>query len=353
MNLRSLFGPKRMVALDIGSHTIKLAQFLRKKRKPFLEKFALLPVPDECVEQGELVNLDPLVKILPDFIRENTLLNTVAVDVAMGGRCVTVKKIEIPSSEEEIRDDLVHVEASQNLLFSIDEVNYDYEIMKSPPSQSEDRINVLLMAAKKDAVEKCEQLILDSGFQCNSINMRENVLCSCVRLLNSKVVEGQTTLVLDIGKSGTSFIVLHESQLIFVRYMMIGSEFHTNDLLKEMNVDYKEAESLKLSYIAGNEVPPEVESIMKKSDEYFCDEIFVGSEYFKNQYPTLQFSHCYVTGGGSQSKNLVQMIGKKFDISAQILDPFEQLQYDSLLGDSIDNIKHFSSAVIGLYLGGL
>ena len=51
--MKWLFKPKKMVTLDVGSHTVKLAEFsFNKKNGPFLENFAFLPVPDDCIEQG-------------------------------------------------------------------------------------------------------------------------------------------------------------------------------------------------------------------------------------------------------------------------------------------------------------
>ena len=347
-----------MVTLDVGSHTIKLAEFSVKKKVPFLENFAFLPVPENCIEQGDLVDPEPFTEVLPEFISQNTTAPVSDLYVSMSGRSVIVKKIEVLKSDKELMDDLVQEEVSQNLPFNLDEINYDYIKMSAPAPTSESKINILLVAAKNDVVYKINRLIEGMGYHCLSIDMGAFSLSECVKFMDSqkkgdKRDKGDNVLILDIGKSGTMFNVLHKGELIFSRYMTVGSDFYTISLQQEMGVEYQEAESLKVSYCAGGEAPPEMNRVMAEGDRYFCDEIFVGCEYFKNQFPNEELSHGYVTGGGSKMQGLLSSFEGKFNIPIHLLDPFTSLKAGDFLQDSFSHIRHFAPIALGSCLRGI
>ena len=352
---KQLFKQKNIITLDIGSHTIKLAEFSITDKIPTLENFAFLLVPDGGIEQGDLMNADLFTDILPEFISQNVTSSDFNLYISISGRSIIVRKLEILRSEKILMDDLVQEEISQNLPFDLDEINYDYIPMEwiLPPS-NENKVNILLIAAKNDIVFKIDEMIDNMGYKCKTIDMGGFALSACMRFIVADVEEKTgDILVLDIGKSGTMFIVLKDCNLIFSRYIVIGSDFYTVSLMKEMGIEYQEAESLKISWCSGGEVPPEVSGIMAESDRCFCDEIFVGGEYFKNQFPDKKLSQAYVTGGGSKMATLVKAIAEKFNISTKLMDPFETLSSNEISQDSLMHIRHFASSTIGTCLRGL
>ena len=347
-----------MVALDIGSHAIKLADFSTKKKgAPILERFATLPVPDNCIEQGDLINAGPLKDILPDFISQHTEQPAPNLYVTMSGRSLIVKKIEVLQSEKELIDDLVQEEVKQNLPFDLDEMNYDYMPMDTPRSSMGNKTNILLVAVKGKSANEINQMIEDIGYKCQTIDMCAFALSDCMKFIEPDIKKkDENILILDIGKSGTMFTALNHGNLIFSRYMMVGSDFYTVNLMKEMGIKYQEAESLKISWCSKEETPPEVNRVMEESDRYFCDEIFVGCEYFKNQFPEEErFSKVYITGGGGKITTLKKALSEKFNLPAHLLDPFRVLPISDLLESSVsvDDIKPFAPVTIGSCLRGI
>ena len=351
--MKWLFKSKKLFTLDIGSHTLKLAEFLVDNERPFLENFAFLSIPENCIEQGDLINAEPFRDILPEFMSQN-IEKSSELYISMGGRSIIVKKMEILRVEKELMDSLVQEEVSQSLPFNVEEINYDYTQIKDPKPYNKGKMNILLVAAKKDIVGHINQLVEDAGYQCASIDMGAFALSSCIKFVYPEYRKNkENILVLDIGKSGTMFIVLHKGDVIFSRYITIGSDFYNVSLMKEMGIALQEAEALKASWCSGDEVPSEVSRIITEGDEYFCDDLFVGCEYFKNQFPDEMFSKIYVTGGGSYISNLVEAISKKFEVPAELLDPFERLKSNDLLRNSLSHIRHFVPVSLGLCLRGI
>ncbi len=344
-----------MVVLDMGSHTIKLSEFsVDKKKISSLENFDRLLVPEGCIEQGDLINLEPLKEVLPEFISRNVKDTVPNLYVSIGGRSIILKRIDVFSSEKGLMDSLVREELIQILPFDIDEINYQYEPVTAPSLTSESKTSVLVVVSKKNIINRVDRLIEATGYKCASIDMCSFALFECVKLMDSDFVkEGKNVLILDIGKSGTVFIVANQDDLIFSRYIQVGSNFYTANIMREMGVGYQEAESFKVSWCSGSEVPAEMDHIMRESNRYFCDEVFIGREYFKNQFPSEEFSHAYLSGGGSKIKGLISSIEEKFNTPTSLLDPFEKLKTSEVLEDSLNDIKHFAPLSIGLCLRGL
>ncbi len=353
--MRWLFKPKKMAVLDVGSHTLKLAVFSFKKSKPFLDNFAFLPVVDKAIEQGDLTDPDPLKEALPDFISQNTTARPAVSElyVAMSGRSVIVKKLEVLRSEKDLLDDLMREEVRQNLPFNLNEINYDYAPMDKLAPADENKMNILIFAAKKAMVEKINDMIESAGYKCACVDMGALALSSALLHtepdLNQK---SESVLLLDIGKAGTGFMVLHQGQLIFYRYINVGSEFYTQNIMRSMNMEYQSGEALKFSWCSGTETPPEMRKIMEESDRYFCDEVFMGYEYFKNQFPAEKLCSAYITGGGAKIPSLISAVSGRFDIPAHLLSPFPHLPSSDVLQDSLEHIKHFIPVALGTCLNG-
>ncbi len=341
--------------MDVGSHTAKLADFsIKKKSIPVLENFATLSIPDNCMEQGDLINAEPLKDILPEFISQHTKGVISDIYVSMSGRSIIVKKMEILQSEEKLMDTFVHEEIKQNFPFDINEINYNYMPISNYMTTNKNKVNILLIAVKEESVEKINQMIENMGYKCKVIDMCAFALSNCIKFIEPEISKkDENTLILDIGKSGTMFTVLRRGDLIFSRYILVGSDFYTVYLMKEMGIEYQEAESLKISWCAGDEAPPEVSHLIETSVHYFCDEIFVGCEYFKNQFPEEEFSRIYVTGGGGKIANLITTIEKKFNLPVHLLNPFDGIQINESLETAVNDIKYFTPACVGTCLRGL
>lgn len=347
-----LFKPKRMVTLDVGNHSIKMAEFVIKKNQPVLEHFSIFSIPEHCIKQGSVESVESLKEPLLDFITENTLDSVQELSIAIGGKYVFVKKLEVLKSEKELLDEMVQVEVKQNLPFNAGEVNYDYTVMESPQPAEENKVNVLLVVAFCKVVADYDALFKKMGYSCKTIDTHGFALETCFQSAYPEVAsqEKSNIIILDIGKSGTNFIVLHGGNLIFDRYIAIGSGFYINNIMQEMGVDLQEAEALYLSSGKGDEIPEEMKQIIVESNRYFCDEVLEGVEYFKNQFPEQPFLECYVTGGGSKMGALVNDIGKALNIPTQIFDPFAGFKYSEVLNDSINHIKYFVPVSAGLCL---
>ena len=352
----SLFKTRQVCALDMGGHSLKLAQVFFKKNGPVLQNFARLPVPEDCVEE-QLFKVPRLASRVRRFVESHTEGHVYRVRICISGKMVIVKKIEIPQVEKKLMDELVYMEARETLPFDLDEVNYSYRVIECLKPLNKGHVNALLVAARKSIIFNCEELLKRAGLKCDSIDVGGFALAGCLRFLGfekgKKASETENVLVLDVGRSGTEFSVLNGEELVFSRILAVGGEFFNQALMKDMDIEDQEAEALKVSHFCDEEgTPEEVHRTLMESTRYFCDELQVGFEYFHNQFPGQKIHRCYVSGGGCQVKNLREEIEKSLQIPTEILNPFQKLSLSEKLDPSMDSLKYFSPLVVGLCLGG-
>ena len=340
--------PKRVVTLDIGSHSIKLAEFLLQKKKVVLENFAFLPMPEECVVHEELTGMEVLHESFSRFVKQNTE-EPFSLYAAIGGRTVIIKKVEIPRVEAEIINDLVAMEVNQNLPFNIEDINYHYEILSQLPPKQEDRMNILLVVAKKNIVVECDRLIKAAGYTCKSVDVEEFALASCVQRAYPGIMQSKkNVLVLNIGKRGTVFMVLASGTLIFKYYIAVGGDTYNDHLIRNMDISHEEAEELKISCSTSKEAPEEVKKILKDGNLHLAEEIMVGSEYFNNHFADMELSLCYITGGGSHLPDLKPILEKQLKIPVERLNPLPALECNPQMEAQLEHIQSFAAVSVGL-----
>ena len=116
----SLFGlgGKTTVGLDIGSGFLKLVAIDHSKGEPQLSGVSVTPVLADAIVEGEI--MDP--GIVSDTIQglfKTAGIKQKKVVVAVGGRDVIIKKIQVDRMKESEAYDVVRWEAQQHVPFDI------------------------------------------------------------------------------------------------------------------------------------------------------------------------------------------------------------------------------------------
>ncbi|HRW77610.1 MAG TPA: type IV pilus assembly protein PilM, partial [Candidatus Sabulitectum sp.] len=140
---------KSSVGLDIGSHSVKAVELTRSGKGLKLSRYAVVELTPGTMVDGEVVNRDHLVESIRDALAKAGI-KTKAVNSAVSGRSVIVRRIPMEKMTEAQARQAIHWEAEQHIPFRVDEVSIDFKILneESAPGQME----VLLVAAKKEVI---------------------------------------------------------------------------------------------------------------------------------------------------------------------------------------------------------
>lgn len=344
-----LFSSKKMLGLDIGTSTIKMAEVDVTRRGATLVGFALCPTPPRAIISGEITEPVAIADAIKSLIAE---MRTKRKFVSSGlwGASVIVKRITIPQMEEKLVAGQIRWEAEQYIPFDINEVNIDFSVLRGYQSNPSS-MDILVVAARHEAAFVHQDIIRGAGLSCAVLDISGFALANCF-LKNWESARGQTVAIFNIGASLTNFVVIENSEIVFCRDIPVGGLNYTMEIQKALGVSVEEAESMKISASTGQAVPDEVMNTIAATHEAVAEEIQSSIDFFLNTTPGIPIQQCFVTGGGSRTPNIVNVLSKQTKIPMDVLDPLKKMRVNerNLNPTFVSEIRDFAAVAIGLGL---
>lgn len=342
------FGDKNLVALDIGTSSIKLAEIAQTARGPVLKKFGVMPLPPGAIVGGEIIESGQVSSTCENLVAASKTKRKLAV-TGMWGNAIIIKKIVMPKIEAKLVPEQLRWEAEQYVPFDINEISLEYHILSSKNPSSE-TMDVLLVAAKQEYVFRFIECIEAAKLKCSVMDVGGFALANCFQQ-NYGTPEVPTALV-NIGAGVTNFVAIDSGDVQFCRDIAIGGGSVTSEISKSMGVSPGEAEALKLSASFGQEVPAEVNSVIASSNEQIVDEIKTTFDFYAATANGVGCKKFYVSGGSIFIPGLVESLSKATGLPFEPFDPFLKIQHDPKVFTAayIDQIKAISPVALGLAL---
>lgn len=343
----SLFGKKKVIGLDIGTTSIKVAELDVSKKSATLLAFGIASTPAQTYTGGEISDPQAIGMAVRGLL---TKIKTKRKNAAtgLGGTSVIVKKITIPKMEEKLIAEQIRWEAEQYIPYDINEVNLGYEILKGSGA-SNDNMDLLLVAAVQAHVFKYAETVAAAGLNLSILDVSGFALANCFKR-NYGEMAGQTVALLNIGAGASTMTVLDNSEVVFCRDIPVGGFNYTLDLQKGLNMSQEEAEAIKLSASSGQAVPNEAATIIQSTHEMVCEEMKASFDFFLNTAKSQNITRCFVTGGGAKVAGLITRLSKV--VPSEKLDPFLNIKVNAkeFSKEQLSQIRDFAAVAVGLGL---
>lgn len=340
------FKSKKVIGLDIGTSSIKLAEMDFSSKGATLLSFGFAPTPPNSVAGGEIVDIGSVGVAIQSLLNE-VKSKRKNVATAMWGTAVIVKKITIPRMDRKLIADQIRFEAEQYIPFDINNISLAHHILQQ--SSSPDTMDVLLIAAQNELVSQYTQVVEISGVHCGVLDVSGFALANAFEMNYGKM-QGQSIGILNFGASITNFVVLQNGEVIFCRDIPVGGANYTNEIHKAMGVTIQEAESLKLSAMSRSDVPDEVHSVLSSTNEAVTEEIRSSLDFLSATTNGLVLSQCFYTGGSSSTSGLVETIARVTGMQMLPFDPFIKVKANpkKFSPEYLQQISSFAAVVTGL-----
>lgn len=313
-----LFGRSKVTAgLDIGSGFVKLVVIDHAKGDPEIVKIATSPLVADAIVEGEI--MDPV--IVAETIRSVVDAAGVAkksVVAAVGGHDVIIKKIQMDRMTESEARELIRWEAHQHVPFDMESVQLDFQILD--PEGDSPQMSVLLVAAKRELIENRMTLLADAGLDPAVIDVDAFALHNAFEQSYPDSMAGLVALV-NIGHETTNVNILDDGVPIVVRDIPFGSRRIRESLQRERGLTAEQAEAV----IQGHEDVVDLESFVTER----VDELAVGIEraiaFITAQSGGEGVEQVYVSGGGARVPGVVDALGERLGVAAQMANPLERV----------------------------
>jgi type IV pilus assembly protein PilM len=339
------FGSKKLLGLDIGSTSIKIAELDLTRGGATLQSFVMAPMPPLAVGAGELADLSSVGAVLQKLVRD---IKSKRKSVAMGlwGTSVLVKRISVPKVEKKLIMEQLRFEAEQHIPFDINNVTLSYHIL--PFSTAPDTMDLLLIAAQNEVMRQYIQVVESAGQKCQTVDVSGFALANIFELNYGKL-HNEVVAVFNIGAQVTNFVAIQNGEVIFCRDVPVGGSTYNAELSKNFGLTFQEAESLKLSAAKGQEVPEGVSQTITQVNEQIIEEIRSSIDFLSVTNQGVKLSRAWFTGGGSLTPGLIDQVSRTFEIKSEILNPFKKVTINRKLNIGyLQQVAPFVSISLGL-----
>jgi type IV pilus assembly protein PilM len=347
VDLSSLFGggKKKLIGLDIGSSTIKMAELEVRGSSARLLSFNFLPTPQGAVAAGDIANVGAVAETVL-MLKQKIKSKTSLVSLGLWGTSVIIKKISMPRVETKLIPQQVSWEAEQYIPFDPSEISLSYHLIHGPPNA--ETMDVLLVAAQNAIINQFSSAINAAGLGVGVLDVCGFALANCFELNYGRIL-GQTIALINIGSNTTNFVALYNGEVVFSRDVPFGGANYTLEIHKELGITIPEAEALKLSATSGGDVPDQVHQIIASINSNAIEEMRTSFDYFAASVPGLAVGKCYFTGGSSSIPGLISGISSSVGIQFEPLNPFLKVKPPpGFTPEYLQQLAPYSAIVIGL-----
>lgn len=341
-----LFSSKKLLGLDIGTSSLKIAELEERGKRMTLNRFAILPIQYGLTNSGDISDPAALGGAISTAA---SMLKSKRKNISTGlwGTSVIVKKITMPMMDERLVAEQIKWEAEQYIPFDINEVSLEHVVLKNRPSGGE-TMDVLLVAAKQEVIFRYVESVNSAGLKLGTLDVSAFALANCFTH-NYGNIAG-TVAVLDIGAGVTNLVIIENGEVIFGRDLSVGGMNYTNDIHRMMGVSIDEAEALKISASLNQAAPAEVNTVITSSHENILDEIRNSFEFFAATAGNTVVSRVYLTGGSSIIPGLAEGITRATALPVEFMNVFSRIEINqrNIPIDMVEQIRPAAAIALGL-----
>ncbi|CCQ90195.1 putative MreB/Mbl protein [Nitrospina gracilis 3/211] len=343
-----------LLAIDIGSHSIKVAQLDGDPGKFELKNFGLMPLEPESVTEGVVRDEEQVSDALTRLLAAEKINNRFAV-VSVSGEAVMIKKIKVPVLPEEDLAEAIQEEAEQYIPFDIDDVRIDYQVLEPSVTfdehefedEEEEKLDILLVAVQNEIIDSRLAVLAAAGLKPVIVDL--DVFAIVNALGNSRNVKDMGSVaLLDLGHTFTHLNILMDGVSTFTRDIPVGGGLCTKNLVSRFQLEPKDAEALKYGVLPEEVEKDDVINVILDSIDPIIEELHKAFEFFSSTSNS-QVEKVFVMGGGALIPGVDGFIADRMAVPVELFDPFESIKIPSTFDKkALAHMAPMSAVAIGL-----
>ena len=341
-----------IVGLNLGKSSVRAIELEKKKDDIVVTNFGSYDNPRLNLESREKEDINSFSNTLKHFFTEAGF-STPNVVSGLHESNLFMRVVKFPVMNDKELKTSVKYEADQYIPLPRDQYVLSYQKM-DPDFTEKDKVNVQIVAAKKDALDNYVSIIKKAGLVPRAIEPETDALG---RALGDKQDSPLGTMILKMGYSGTLVIVCYGGYVRFTRALPVGGEMFTKIIQQELNLEREQAEEYKKVYGADKfQAEGKVFEVIKPSLDNLILEVKRASVFFTKHNPSANIKRIILSGGTALMPGLITYIANNIDNEVQVANPLAGLTISPKMEKQknvlIENSASYSTAV-GLALRGL
>jgi type IV pilus assembly protein PilM len=334
----TLFGPKKSnktLGVDIGTHSIKVAEIADTKHGVELGLVGIAPTPAGAITEAGVMD-GPAVAAALRVLLDSTGIQTVDCVAALSGPSVIVRQIKMARMPDQMLRKTMAWEAKKYISFPIEDSVVDCQILPDDEEVAATEMNVMLAAAPRALVDGYVNILEGAGLEPLALDVGSfATMRALIDTTLDREVFHQTVAVLDSGATYADVNIVRNGRSVFTRTIGASGNALTAAIMAALQCPPDEAERIKMSMdvtqatadrsllrsdkVAGAVVPL-LEDMVK--------EIRRSINFYQSQFPEgsseAVVDRLIVCGGSGKLKGFGIYLNSILDMPVEIADVFHQ-----------------------------
>lgn len=347
-------GPSGYIGIDIGLSSVKVAQMDGNEDTGFkLVAYGSGALPEGAIIEDDIQKEEEVIEAIQVAIK-NAGISSVNCVFALAGPNTVARKLQLAGGSEEEIEDQVSWEVEQYIPFSLETSKVSFHVIGENEGGG---IDVIVAAAKGEVVESYKSLLEEAGLKPKIFDLGLISVVNVFELVYKEKLEdpNESWILMDLGSEKTEFIIYKNNKIMFTKEIMIGGVIITEEIQRQMGVNYYEAEDLKNHGDENGNLPEEILEIIDSVVESFFAEIKKTVDFYISSTSDESFIECVLTGGSSLIPGLTEGLEALLGINVSIMNPFDVIKYDpkNIKEEQLNEIAYRGASVLGLAMRSL
>jgi type IV pilus assembly protein PilM len=345
----------RILSLNLGSHTVGLAEFHAEPNGGLvLDGYRLREILADSANDS--ARNAQIAAALREMMSELNLKSG-PVNYATAAQSVFARFVKLPAVEEEKIERIISFEAQQNVPFPIDEVVWDYQLVGGG---TDEQIQVVLVAIKADLLEAINAAVESAGLRTSIVCVATMALYNAFRYSYSDLAG--CSLLVDIGARTTNLLFIEPGK-IFSRSIALGGASISSSIAKEFNEPIGAAEFRKkrdgfVSLGGAYAEPPDpdvarVSKIVRGTMTRLHAELMRSISHYRAQQQGSAPERVFLCGGSASTPYMREFFQEKFQMPIEFFNPLRNVAVTGAVETAeVARSAHQLGELVGLALRG-
>lgn len=234
-----------VVGIDVGSHTIKVAEIRSQGGRPAITALGIIPTPMNTVDQTGILDPENVGAAVRQACAESGAGIAESILSLAGQQSILVRTLEVPRmNETELRQHM-DWEVQRNIPFSESDVEQDFKAYPASDAASQN-LDVVMAISPRSAIENAVGVIKKAGKKPVALDVEPLAIARVLSTAYAGDINGQSICVVEIGHRTTAINIYKDGQLMMPRQVPMGGEMFTREISERLGVSMDEAERLKI-----------------------------------------------------------------------------------------------------------
>jgi len=345
----------KVITVDLGTSTLKFAEFgIGRGGALTLLRFGVAELgldPNKEEERAKFIT-PTLVKLFKEHHIKGR-----EVFLSISGQSVFMRFVKLPPVDPAQLEQVVKFEAQQNVPFPIDDVTWDYQMMPTRTSGSNEA-EAVIVAIKKEVIEAEVEAVERIGLKVKQVDVAPFALLNAFRY--SEMQTNDCSLIIDMGARSTNLVFVEKNNF-WIRNVPIAGNQISQSICNEMQEPFTAAETLKKGKgfvsLGGVYADPDdvaaarISKLIRSTMTRLHVDINRSIAYYRTTLNGAPPKRVFLTGGSSQLPYLDLFIADKLSLPIAYFNPMRNVSLGASLNRAdLQQNTCYTAELVGLAL---